>query len=115
MLLVRNVAQGLLGVSPAAIDAARGLGFTPLAQLLRVELPLALPAIVAGVRIATVSLISIATVAAWIDAGGLGTLVFEGLHQDDPSKIIAGSLGAVALAIVADLSLRALERATARA
>ncbi len=115
MLLVRNVAEGLRGVSPAAIDAARGLGFTPLAQLLRIELPLALPTIVGGIRIATVSLISIATVAAWIDAGGLGTLIFEGLHQDDPAKIIAGSVAAVALAIVADLALRIVERMTARA
>jgi osmoprotectant transport system permease protein len=115
MLLVRNIAEGLQGVSPAAVDAARGLGFTPLAQLLRVELPLALPAIVAGVRIATVSLISIATVAAWIDAGGLGTLIFEGLHQDDPPKIIAGSLAAVLLAVIADVALRAVERASVRA
>ncbi len=114
MLLVRNVAEGLRGVSPAAIDAARGLGFTPLAQLLRIELPLALPAIVGGIRIATVSLISIATVAAWIDAGGLGTLVFEGLHQDDPAKIVAGSLAAVALALVADIALRVAERLTVR-
>ena len=114
MLLVRNVAEGLRGVSPAAIDAARGLGFTPLQSLLRVELPLALPAIVGGVRIATVSLISIATVAAWIDAGGLGTLVFEGLHQDDPAKIVAGSLAAVALALAADLGLRAVERRSVR-
>ena len=114
MLLVRNVAEGLRGVSPAAVDAARGLGFTPLAQLLRIELPLALPAIVGGVRIATVSLVSIATVAAWIDAGGLGTLVFEGLHQDDPPKIIAGSLAAVLLAVVADVTLRIAERMTVR-
>jgi len=114
MLLVRNVAEGLRGVSPAAIDAARGLGFTPLAQLLRIELPLALPAIVGGIRIATVSLISIATVAAWIDAGGLGTLVFEGLHQDDPAKIVAGSLAAVALALAADVVLRVVERLTVR-
>ncbi len=114
MLLVRNIAEGLRGVSPAAIDAARGLGFTPLAQLLRIELPLALPAIVGGIRIATVSLISIATVAAWIDAGGLGTLIFEGLHQDDPAKIIAGSVAAIALALVADIALRALERWTVR-
>ncbi len=115
MLLVRNVAAGLRGVSPAARDAARGLGLTPLQQLVRVELPLALPAIVGGVRIAAVSLVSIATVAAWIDAGGLGTLVFEGLHQDDPPKIIAGSIAAVALAISTDLILRLAERAATRA
>ena len=114
MLLVRNVAEGLRGVSPAAIDAARGLGVAPLAQLLRIELPLALPAIVGGIRIATVSLISIATVAAWIDAGGLGTLVFEGLHQDDPAKIVAGSLAAVVLALAADALLRLAERAAVR-
>jgi osmoprotectant transport system permease protein len=115
MLLVRNVAEGLRGVSPAARDAARGLGFTPLAQLLRVEFPLALPTIVGGIRIATVSLISIATVAAWIDAGGLGTLIFEGLHQDDPAKIVAGSVASVALAVVADVTLRVVERIAARA
>jgi osmoprotectant transport system permease protein len=114
MILVRNVAEGLRGVSPAALDAADGLGFTPLGRLLRIELPLALPAIVGGVRIATVSLIGIATIAAWIDAGGLGTLVFEGLHQDDPNKIVAGSLGAVVLALAADAVLRGVERAADR-
>jgi len=115
MILVRNIAEGLRGVSPAALDAADGLGFTPLARLLQIELPLALPAIVGGIRIATVSLIGIATVAAWIDAGGLGTLVFEGLHQDDPDKIVAGSLAAVVLALAADAVLRGIERLAARA
>jgi osmoprotectant transport system permease protein len=114
MILVRNVAEGLRGVSPAAVDAADGLGFTPLARLVQVEIPLALPAIVGGIRIATVSLIGIATVAAWIDAGGLGALVFEGLHQDDPDKIVAGSLAAVVLALAADGALRLAERWTAR-
>jgi osmoprotectant transport system permease protein len=115
MILVRNIAEGLRGVSPAALDAADGLGFTPFARLLQVELPLALPAILGGIRIATVSLIGIATVAAWIDAGGLGALVFEGLHQDDPEKIIAGSLAAVVLALAADAVLRIAERASVRA
>jgi osmoprotectant transport system permease protein len=115
MILVRNVAEGLRGVSPAALDAADGLGFTPLGRLVRIEIPLALPAILGGIRIATVSLIGIATVAAWIDAGGLGTLVFEGLHQDDPEKIVAGSLAAVVLALLADGALRVAERASTRA
>lgn len=114
MLLVRNIAAGLRAVSPAALDAADGLGFTPRQRLFRIELPLALPAILAGMRIATVALIAIATVAAWIDAGGLGALVFEGLHQNNPDKIVAGSIGAIVLAIVADLALRAVERAAAR-
>ena len=116
MILVRNVAEGLQGVSPAALDAADGLGYTRFARLVQVEIPLALPAIVGGIRIATVSLIGIATVAAWIDAGGLGTLVFEGLHQDDPDKIVAGSLAAVVLALAADgLCCGSLNGATARA
>ena len=115
MILVRNIAEGLRGVSPAALDAADGLGFTPLERLMRIELPLALPAILSGIRIATVSLIGIATVAAWIDAGGLGALVFEGLHQDDPNKIVAGSLAAVVLALAADAVLRVAERASVRA
>lgn len=114
MILVRNVAIGLRGVSPAALDAADGLGFTKTGRLLRVELPLALPAIVGGIRIATVSLIGIATIAAWIDAGGLGTLVFEGLHADDMDKIVAGSLAAVVLALGADLVLRVAERLAVR-
>ena len=115
MILVRNIAEGLRGVSPAALDAADGLGFTPFERLTRVEIPLALPAIVGGIRIATVSLIGIATIAAWVDAGGLGTLIFEGLHQDDPAKIVAGSLAAVVLALAADAALRAIERAVVRA
>lgn len=115
MILVRNVAEGLRGVPAAALDAADGLGFTRFGRLLKIEIPLALPAIVGGIRIATVSLIGIATVAAWIDAGGLGTLVFEGLHQDDPDKIVAGSLAAIVLALVADGALRLTERWTVRA
>lgn len=115
MILVRNVAEGLRGVSPAALEAADGLGYTPFARLVQIEIPLALPAILGGIRIATVSLIGIATIAAWIDAGGLGTLIFEGLHQDDPGKIVAGSVAAVALALAADGALRLAERWTARA
>lgn len=114
MILVRNIAAGLRGVAPAALDAADGLGYTPLQRLVQIEFPLALPAILGGVRIATVSLIAIATVAAWIDAGGLGALVFEGLHQNNPDKIVAGSLAAIALALGAELTLRALERASVR-
>ena len=114
MILVRNVAEGLRGVSPAALDAADGLGYTRFERLWRIEIPLALPAIVGGIRIATVALIGIATVAAWIDAGGLGTLVFEGLHQDDPDKIVAGSVAAIVLALLADGALRLAERSVAR-
>jgi osmoprotectant transport system permease protein len=109
MILVRNIAAGLRGVDRAQLDAAAGLGFTPLQRLLRIEFPQALPAIVGGIRIATVSLIAVATVASYIHAGGLGDLLFDGIHQDYPQKIIAGSVAAAALAIVADLVLRRAE------
>ena len=110
MLLVRNVAIGLRSVPAAQIEAAKGMGMTAIQRLVRVELPYALPIVVGGLRIATISLIAIATVAAFINAGGLGTLIFAGIHQDDPQRTIAGSLGAAALAIVADALFRALER-----
>jgi osmoprotectant transport system permease protein len=114
MILVRNVAVALEGVPAPMREAARGLGMSPLQSLLRVELPQALPVIVGGIRIATVSLIAIANLAAWIDAGGLGVLLFAGLRSDDTGKIVAGSLASALLAICADLSLRALERRLAR-
>jgi len=109
MILVRNIAAGLRAVDRGQVDAATGLGFTARQRLLRIELPLALPAIVGGVRIATVSLIAVATVASYIHAGGLGDLIFAGIHQDYPQKIIAGSVAAAALAITADVLLRRAE------
>jgi osmoprotectant transport system permease protein len=113
-VLVRNISVGLRGVPAAQVDAARGLGFSWLQSLLRVELPLALPTIVAGVRIAAVSMIAIATLAAYVGAGGLGTLIFEGLTFKQPDRILAGSLAAMALAVAADALLRQVEKATAR-
>jgi osmoprotectant transport system permease protein len=111
MILIRGVVAGLRGVDPALVDAARGLGFTARAALLRVEFPAALPVVLGGVRVATVSLVALATIAAWISAGGLGVLLFEGLSTNNPDKIVAGALAAAALAIVADLLLRGVERA----
>jgi osmoprotectant transport system permease protein len=110
MILIRNTAQGFRGVDPAHLEAAAGLGMTRAQQFWRVELPLALPVIVGGVRIATVSLIAIASVAAWINAGGLGMLFFSGIHTNDVQKIVAGSIASAALAIAADTLLRGLER-----
>jgi osmoprotectant transport system permease protein len=114
LILVRNIVVGLRGVDRAQLDAATGLGFTPLGRLWRIELPQAVPAIVGGIRIATVSLIAVATVASYIHAGGLGDLLFDGIHQDYPQKIIAGSIAAGALAIIADVSLRGVERLVRR-
>ena len=111
MILIRGVVAGLRGVDAALIDAARGLGFTARQTLLRVEFPAALPVVLGGVRVATVSLVALATVAAWINAGGLGVLLFEGIGTNNPQKIFAGALAAAVLAVAADLSLRAAERA----
>jgi osmoprotectant transport system permease protein len=114
MVLIRGVVAGLRGVDPAIVDAARGLGMTPRQALLRVEFPAALPVVLGGVRIATVSLVALATIAAWINAGGLGVLIFEGMTTDNPQKIVAGALAAAALAIAADVALRSAERAVRR-
>jgi osmoprotectant transport system permease protein len=111
MILVRGVVAGLRGVDAALVEAARGLGLTARQTLLRVEFPAALAVILGGVRVATVSLIALATVAAWINAGGLGVLLFEGIGTDNPDKIVAGALAAAVLAIAADLLLRGAERA----
>lgn len=111
VVLVRNTLLGLSTIDPAVIEAARGLGMTGAQRLLRVELPLALPLIVAGVRIATLSTIGIGTVAALINAGGLGTLLFQGVTTGQRARIVAGTIALGALALVANLLLRAVERA----
>ncbi|MBV8367705.1 MAG: ABC transporter permease [Candidatus Eremiobacteraeota bacterium] len=111
MILIRAVVAALRGVDPALVDAARGIGFTARQTLLRVELPAGLPVMLGGVRVAAVSLVALATVAAWINAGGLGALLFEGISTNNPAKIFAGALAAALLAIAADVALRGAERA----
>ncbi len=109
VILVRNVTVGLLGVDPAVLEAARGMGMTAWQRFRRVELPLALPVILAGVRVAVLAIIGIGTIAAFINAGGLGVLLFTGVAQSFPDKIIAGSIAASALALASNAGLRALE------
>jgi len=109
----------LLGLGPvtavvALVVYAQMVLIRGVVALLRVELPAALPVVLGGVRVATVTLVALATVAAWINAGGLGVLLFEGILTQNDDKIVAGSLAAAALAIVADLALRAGERAVRR-
>jgi osmoprotectant transport system permease protein len=94
------------------LEAASGAGMTAWQSLMRVRLPLALPVLIAGLRIATVSTISLATVTAWIDAGGLGTLLFDGIAFNRPSMILAGTVAITALALSTDLLLRLAERMT---
>jgi osmoprotectant transport system permease protein len=109
--IVRNTYTGLLSVDAAVVEAARGLGMTD-SQLLRlVQIPLALPVILAGVRIATVNAIGLATIAAAIGAGGLGTFIFRGLAMVDHRLILAGAIPAALLALIADGGLGALENA----
>ena len=102
LAIVRNTAEGIDSVLPATIDAARGMGMTGRQRLFLVELPLALPVILVGVRIATVAAIGIATIAATIGAGGLGRLIFDGMRSLDTDRIIAGALVASVLALLAD-------------
>jgi osmoprotectant transport system permease protein len=114
MILIRNIATGIREVPPDVVDAARGMGMTSTEILTRVELALASPVIVAGLRIAAVTVISVAVVAAYVNAGGLGTLIFSGISNDHAPKIWAGALTACVLAVVTDVSLAGLERVLRR-
>jgi len=110
LILTQNIATGLREVPADVLEAATGMGYSPAQRLLRIELPLALPVIVAGVRIAAVTQIGVATVAAYINAGGLGTIIFAGINQRFPEKIMVGALLASALAITCDLTLARIEK-----
>ncbi len=112
--IVRNTVMGIRGVDPLVIEAATVLGMTDRQRLFVVELPLAFSSIVAGLRIATVIAIGVATIGAAIGGGGLGTLIFRGVAMVDTTRILAGALPAAGLAVVADLLFAALERAAAR-
>jgi osmoprotectant transport system permease protein len=108
--VLRNTVVGITGVDPAVREAGRGLGMTDAQLLRRVELPLAASVILAGVRLATVIGIGLATIAAAIGAGGLGVFIFRGVAMVDNRTILAGALPAAALALGADALLGALER-----
>jgi osmoprotectant transport system permease protein len=111
LVLVRNVLAGLAGVPPEVVEAARGMGVGPVRMFLRVQLPLALPTILAGVRVATVSTVALVTVGVVVSNGGLGQLIFEGFNNNlYRAEILTASLLCVLLAGVADLLLLVLER-----
>lgn len=110
LILVRNVLTGLEAVPAEVREAARGMGFSPARELWKVDLPLAIPGIVAGVRIAVVTTIGLVTVTALIGEGGLGALILEGLQRDFRTPLVVGSVLSVALAAVADLALVGFER-----
>lgn len=112
--VVRNTVTGIAGVDPLIREAATVLGMTERQRLVRIDLPLALPSIFGGIRIATVIAIGVATIAAAVGGGGLGTLIFRGVAMVDSTRILAGALPAAALAVAADLLFGALERLAAR-
>jgi osmoprotectant transport system permease protein len=108
--ILRNTVVGLSGTEPAILEAAEAMGMTHTQILLRVRLPLALAVILAGIRTATVITIGVATIAAEIGAGGLGTFIFRGVALVNDSLILAGAIPAAVLALLADLLLSLLER-----
>lgn len=109
-LLVRNFLDGFNQVDSALIEAATGLGMTRRQVLWQVRFPLAFPVLIAGVRLAIISTIGIATIAAVVGAGGIGTILFEGLQSQDPVKLIWGTLLVGGLAIIVNAALGAAER-----
>ena len=108
-LLLRNFTTGLQEVDPAVTDAAKGIGMTWLQVLTRVQIPLAKRALFAGIRLAVVSTIGIGTIAASINAGGLGTLLFDGLRTMNMPRILWGSILSAGLAILTNALLKAVE------
>ena len=103
--VARNTQAGLLGIDPAVTEAAAGMGMTPAQIFWRVELPLGLPVFLAGVRIVTVQAIGLATVAALIGAGGLGTFVFQGIGQYAVDLVLLGAVPTILLALAADFGM----------
>jgi len=108
--IIRNTSAGITGVDRAVREAARGMGMTDRQILFQVELPLSFSTMLAGIRIATVLTIGIATIAAAVGAGGLGEFIFRGLAMVNDQLILAGAIPAALLALAADFMLGALER-----
>ena len=108
--LIRNTYAGIQGVDRAVVEAGRGMGMTDRQLLFQVELPLALGVIIAGVRVATVISVGLATIAAAIGAGGLGEYIFRGLAMVNNQVILAGAIPAAVMALLADVSLGWLEK-----
>jgi osmoprotectant transport system permease protein len=110
LILVRNIVTGLDAVPPEIRESATGMGYTTLGRLTHVELPLAVPAIMAGIRIATVTTVGLVTVTALIGQGGLGRLILDGLRLGFRDRVVLGAVLSVGLAVVADLLLAGATR-----
>lgn len=114
LILIRNIVAGIDGVSESVLEAARGMGYTPRRLFTDIQLPLAMPVIIAGIRIATVTTIGLVTITALIGEGGLGFFILRGMQffsAIGTTQILAGTILSVLLAVIADLGLLALERA----
>lgn len=109
-LLLQNFLAGLNGIDKSIAEAAMSMGMTPLQTLVKIKLPLSRKAFIAGIRIAMVATVSIATIAASINAGGLGSILFDGLRTMNPAKIVWGSLLSALLAVFIDWLLRFAEK-----
>ena len=109
-ILVRNMLAGLDAVPADVREAARGMGYGEGRLLWRVELPLALPTIMAGLRVATVSTVALVTVGVIVDNGGLGNLIYQGLQSNFRAEVLTASVLCVALAVLADLALLGVQR-----
>ena len=108
--IIRNTYTGIMSVNPAIREAGRGMGMTDMELLFQVEIPLSLGVILAGVRVAMVIGIGIATIAAAIGAGGLGVFIFRGISMVNNQLILAGAVPAALIALIADLGIGTLER-----
>jgi osmoprotectant transport system permease protein len=108
--ILRNTYVGLTGIDPAVLESAEAMGMTEAQIVWRVRFPLALPVILAGIRTATILTIGIATIAAAIGAGGLGTFIFRGVAMVSDAVILAGAIPAALLALLADILLSWIER-----
>jgi osmoprotectant transport system permease protein len=114
--IVRNTVAGLRGVDPAVLEAARGMGLGPGMTMVRIQLPIAWPVIMAGIRVATQMLFAIATIAAYVAGPGLGNEIFSGLSRlgsaNALNQAIAGTVGVVVLALAFDLAFLGIRRVT---
>jgi len=111
LILIQNVVAGVDGVPDSVRDAADGMGYTPMRRFVRVELPLALPEIITGLRVATVTVIGLVTVTALIGHGGFGAFINDGLDRRFSTPIVVGIVGSVTLALIADVIFVVSQRA----
>lgn len=110
LILVRNVVAGLQSVPAEVRESAVGMGFSSLRQLVRIELPLALPAIIAGIRITSVTTIGLVTITSLIGEDSLGLMILDGLYRDFRTPLVVGTILIVALSVIADVGFLGLER-----